>query len=56
MGNIVAWLLASEALRERALDLVEGVYPKGKPEHWQENASYNKNYYTQKQNVIKANA
>ena len=37
-GNIAVRLLASEALRERALDLVEGVYPKGKPEHWQENA------------------
>lgn len=37
-GNIAVRLLAAEAIRQRALDLIEGVDPKGKPEHWQENA------------------
>jgi len=37
-GNIAARLLAPEALRERALDLYESINPKGKTEHWKENA------------------
>eukprot|EP00980_Cylindrotheca_fusiformis_P008360 scaffold1760_cov71-Cylindrotheca_fusiformis.AAC.2 len=31
-------VLTHKALQQRALDLIEGVDPKGKPEHWQENA------------------